>query len=175
MNEHKKWLSEYETFLQSDNVAVPKEISTPVLSKMSKFLNPSAWLVFGKVLGIHLLVGFLSLAVCHQFGMNPFGTNQSLDTWFMAMLGHNGCMIACGVLFTSAGVLTAGYFLKIEELRALKQTQFLQTLALGTVSLALFIIFGAEIALAIAGFWFLGAVAGGILATEFAWKLRRFA
>ena len=48
MNEHKKWLSEYETFLQSDNVAVPKEISTQVLSKMSKILNPSAWLVFGK-------------------------------------------------------------------------------------------------------------------------------
>jgi len=175
MNDHKKWLSEYEAFLQSETTLVPKEVSALVLNKMAKLLNPSAWFVFAKVLGIQTLVGFLSLGVCHQFGMNPFGTDQSLDSWFMSMLGHNGCMIACGALFAGTGVLTAGYFLKIEELRALKQTEFLQTLALGAASLSLFIIFGAEMALTIAGLWFLGAVIGGILATEFAWKLRRFA
>jgi hypothetical protein len=107
--------------------------------------------------------------------MNPFGTDQSLDSWFMSMLGHNGCMVACGALFAGAGVFTAGYFLKIEELRALRQTQFLQTLALSTFSLALFFIFGAEIVFTIAGLWFLGAVIGGILATEASWKLRRLA
>lgn len=175
MNDPKKWVSEYESFLQSESSTVPPEISAQVLNKMSVLLNPSAWLVFAKVLGIHMLVGFLSLGVCHQFGMNPFGTNQSLDSWFMAMLGHNGCMIACGILFTGAGVLTAGYFLNIEELRALKQTQFLQNLALGSFSLLVFVIFGAEIALTIAGLWFLGSIVGGILATQFAWKLRSFA
>lgn len=174
MTDHKKWLTEYESFLKSEDAVVPKEVSLRVLSKMSELLNPSAWLVFGKVLGVQVLVGFLSLAVCHQFGMNPFGTDQSLDTWFMAMLGHNGCMIACGTLFSGAGVFSATFLLKIEELKALKQTKFLQTLALGTFSLALLIFFGAEIALTVAALWFLGAVIGGVLATEAAWKLRRF-
>lgn len=175
MNEHKKWQTEFEDFLKAENTLVPRKVSDPVLDHISQALNPNPWSVFAQVLGIHTLVGFLSLAVCHQFGMNPFGTNQSLDSWFMTMFGHYGCMFACGVLFTGAGVLTAGSILKLEELKALRQTQFLQNLALGGISLILFVTIGAEMAATIAGLWFLGAVLGGIMATEFAWRLRRFA
>ncbi|HVK60442.1 MAG TPA: hypothetical protein VM432_02780 [Bdellovibrionales bacterium] len=172
-DENKKWLNEYQAFLNAEKKPVSQDATTKVFARMSELINPSAWMVFFKVLGIHLAVGFLSLSVCHQFGMNPFGTESSLDNWFMAMWGHNACMIACGTLFLGASILTAGYFLSIEEVRALKRTEFLQALSLGAVSLAIFAVFGAELALAFAGLWLLGALVGGFAATQVVWKLKR--
>ena len=171
--ENKKWLTEYEAFLKSDGSDVSKSAADKVFAAMEPLLNPSAWNVFFKILVIHLGVGMLSLSVCHQFGMNPFGTSMSLDRWFMAMWGHSTCMIACGILFTSLSFLSAGFFLTIEEVRALRRTEFIQTLALGMVSLAVFFALGAELAVTFAGLWLLGAMLGGFLATETLWKLRR--
>lgn len=167
-----KWLNEYETFLNSDEASVPKEATEKVFSRMQELINPSAWTVFFKILAIHLTVGFLSLSVCHQFGMNPFGTESSLDDWFMSMWGHSTCMIACGTLFLSASILTAGYFLSVEEVKALKRTEFVQSFSLGTISLALFAIFGAELAVTFAGLWLLGALVGGYAATQATWFLK---
>ena len=172
MSDQKKWLNEYQAFLNSDEVVVPAEATSKVFSRMQELINPSAWTVFFKVLGIHVAVGFLSLSFCHQFGMNPFGTDSSLDNWFMSMWGHSTCMIACGTLFLSSSILSAGYFLSIEEVKALKRTEFIQTFSLGAVSLALFTVFGAELAISFAGLWLLGALVGGFVATEALWKIR---
>lgn len=168
----KKWLKEYEAFLNSESTNVPKDATERVFSRMQELTNPSAWTVFFKILAIHLAVGFLSLGVCHQFGMNPFGTESSLDNWFMAMWGHSTCMIACGTLFLSASILTAGYFLSVEEVKALKRTEFIQALGLGSISLILFAAFGADLAITFAGLWLLGALVGGFLASEMVWKLK---
>jgi hypothetical protein len=173
MNESKKSLTEYEAFLKFENVAVPKELSARVFSAMKDLLNPSGWAVFFKILGIHITVGFLSLSICHQFGMNPFATNISLDSWFMSMWGHGTCMVACGILFVGLSFLSAGYFLSIEEVRALRRTEFIQTFTLGIVSLMMFAAFGAELALTFAGLWLLGGLIGGFVATEAVWFLRR--
>jgi hypothetical protein len=91
----------------------------------------------------------------------------------MTKWGHNACMIFCGFLFVGLSFLSAGYFLSIEEVRALRRTEFLQTFALGVVSLSIFTAFGAHIALILAGLWLLGAFVGGFLATEAVWKLKR--
>lgn len=172
-DENKQWLVEYESFLQADATVVPKEVTDSVLSAMDPLLHPPVWQVFAKLLGIHLTVGLLSLSVCHQFGMNPFGTEMSLDRWFMAMWGHNTCMIVCGVLFTSLSFLCAGYFLSIEEVRVLRRTGFMQALVLGAISLGIFAFNGAELALTFAGLWMFGALLGGSIASEVVWKMRR--
>jgi hypothetical protein len=168
-------LTEYEAFLQEDNATVPVFLSEKTLGRVKTLLNPSPWIVFLKLLGIHIGVGFLSLSVCHQFEMNPFGTDVSLANWFMAMWGHGVCMVFCGVMFVGTSILAAGLLLSVEELRALKRTEFLQTLALGTTSLAVFGFFGAELAFTFAGLWLLGALIGGFVATEVAFKLREAA
>lgn len=172
-NDPEEWMNDYSEFLNSAQVKVPREVSNRVLGRIHDLLHPSAWLVFGKLLGIHLFVGFLSLSICHQFDMNPFGTNLSLADWFMAEWGHSACMIACGVLFVSLSVLAAGYFLTIEEFRVMRGTEFAQIFALGAVSLFIFWIAGAQLALTFAGLWLLGALIGGFVATEAAWKLKR--
>src|SRR5690606_26669721 len=120
-----------------------------VSKRMEPLLNPSPFRVFGKLLGIHSVVGFFSLSFCHQFELNPFKTSHSLDNWFMAVGGHSVCMIVCGVLFLGLSVLASGYFLSLEEARALRRTGFPQSFALGTLSLILFHSVGAELALTI--------------------------
>lgn len=171
-NDPKEWMKEYSEFVHAEETRVPRELNQKVLSHIQSLLNPSAWMVFAKLLGIHFVVGFFSLGICHQFGMNPFGTTRSMSDWFMDMWGHNVCMVGCGVIFVSFSILAAGYFLTVEEVKALRRTEFLQTLALGAFSLVVFAIFGTELALTFAGLWLLGALIGGFIATEAVWKLK---
>lgn len=174
MNELKneQWLKEYNEFLRHEQ-PLPQDVSNQVFNKISGLLNPSAFVIFAKIFGIHVGVGTLSLAICHQFGLNPFGTKTSLADWFMSVGGHSFCMIGCGVLFTALSILAAGYFLTSEEVRVLRRTEFLQALCLSLVSLAIFAFFGAELALTFGGLWLLGALIGGFAATEVVWQFKK--
>ncbi len=170
----KEWVEEFKDFIQvSENVSVPEVISNQILQHVHKALNPSAILVFLKLFGIHLAVGTLSLAICHQFEINPFGTEKSLADWFMAIGGHKFCMVSCGILFTALSILVAGYFLNTEEVRVLRRTEFLQAFSLSVFSLAAFFFFGAEFALVFVGLWLLGALSGGCAAAEIVWKFKK--
>ena len=167
-----EWLNDYQDFLNSENIQVPKQVNNNLMPKMHSLINPSAWVVFFKILAIHVVTGFLSLSVCHQFGLNPFNTNYSLADWFMHVGGHHFCMLGCGTLFVGVSILAAGYFLTLEEIKALKRTEFLQNLSIGLISLGLFTAFGVEFILSIAGLWLLGGLIGGFVATNAIWKLK---
>ena len=167
-----EWLDDYQEFLSQPKEEVPQKLAENTFLKIQNFLRPSAVKVFLKLLSVHIVTGALSLSICHQFGMNPFNTKQSLADWFMKVGGHHFCMLGCGVLFVGLSVLAAGYFLSVEEVRALKRTEFLQNLSLGLISIGFFAAFGAEMALSIAGLWLLGALVGGVAATGISLKLR---
>ena len=171
-NKNNEWLKDYQEFVNSEET-VPTEINNKVYDRIKSLLNPNSLVVFSKILGIHLGVGFLSLSVCHQFGINPFNTERSLADWMMSVGGHHFCMIGCGILFVCLSILAAGNFLTIEEINALKRTQYLQTLVLGLISLGIFISFGAEFAFGIAALWLLGGFAGGLAATQTILKFKR--
>lgn len=168
------WLNDYQDFLNSDEAKIPNELKEGVFSKVKHLINPSAWTVFFKFLAVHLVMGFLSLSICHQFGLNPFNTERSLADWFMKVGGHHFCMIGCGVFFVGVSILAAGYFLTTEEIKALRRTGFLQNLSIGLISLGLFTAFGAEIATSLAGFWLAGALVGGFVATKAILTMRGF-
>ncbi len=171
-NNNNDWAHDYQEFMNSDKVT-PKNTDQMVLATISKLLNPNASSVFVKILGIHLAVGFLSLSVCHQFGINPFNTERSLADWMMNVGGHHFCMLGCGILFVGLSVLAAGFFLTIEEVNALKRTSHLQTLVLGLMSLGIFLSFGAEFAVGIGAVWLLGGYIGGFAATETVLRLKK--
>lgn len=162
---------DYQDFLDSET-KVPEGLTQTVHKQIATLINPSTWTTFVKLFGVHLVIGMLSLAVCHQFGVNPFGTKNSLSEWFMNMGGHGFCMAACGFFFIGISILAAGYLFTIEELRVLKKNEFVQTLSLGLISLALLAAVGAELALGITLLWLLGGLAGGFLATKTVWKLK---
>jgi hypothetical protein len=172
-NQNQDWLKDYSEFLDADQSSVPSELTASVLANIKQLLYPSATSVFSKIFGIHIITGFLSLAVCTQFGLNPFKTSHSLSDVFMDIGGHGFCMVACGTLFISLSIFLAGFFLTVEETKALRKTEFLQTFALGLISIGLFMAVGAEVALTFGGLWILGGLIGGFAATEILWQLKK--
>lgn len=172
-NQNQDWLKDYSEFLNADEANVPTELTSNVFSKVKQLLYPSPVTVFAKIFGIHVVTGFFSLAVCNQFGLNPFKISHSLSDVFMDVGGHGFCMVACGTLFISLSIFLAGFFLTVEETKALRKTEFLQTLALGLISIGLFMAVGAEVALTFGGLWILGGLIGGFAATEVLWQLKR--
>ncbi len=161
----KDWLEDFKDFVQADGTSVPKEVSDKILKRVHYDLNPSAWLVFAKLLGIHFVVGTLSLAICNQFGLNPFHTDFSLSEYFMKF-GHSTCMALCGVIFIGLTIALGRLFLRREELLVLSRNAPLQVFGLSVLSMAAFIGFGAEIVLGIGILWFLGAMIGGVVAAK---------
>lgn len=165
MRSEKEWLDEFKEFIQTAGAPVPRDVSENILNRVRADLNPSAWVVFAKLLGIHLVVGTLSLAICSQFGLNPFGTSFSLSEYFMTF-GHSTCMVFCGVLFIGLTILLGRLLLQREELFVLSRSAPLQVFGLSVLSLAAFIGFGAEVVLGIGILWFIGAMVGGVMAVK---------
>lgn len=170
-NQKTELQKDYEDFL-SGSAQIPNEVNQRILTTLKKLINPNPWMVFTKLLGFQIVIGFLSLSVCHQFEMNPFHTNFSMADWFMSIGGHSFCMIGCGVFFVGLSLAAAGYFMTVEEVRVIKKNEVLQILSLGLISLTLFALFGAELVLTFAGLWLLGAIIGGFIATETVFRLK---
>lgn len=167
---HKEdWLKEFTEFSNTETEQVPSS----VFVKIKNRLFPNPWIVFGKVAALHAVVGFFSLAVCNQFGLNPFQTSQSLTAVFMKVAGHNLCMILCGIFFMATTYLLANLFLNLEELEVIKRFEWLQTGITGLVSLAAFYFFGADIVGTFAVLWIFGALIGGLISIEGSFRLRR--
>ncbi len=163
---------EYEEFLSFNSNPVPDDVSEKILNDIKKLINPSAWLVFIKLMGFQLVIGLFSMAVCHQFEMNPFRTTASLSDWLMSVGGHSFCMIGCGLFFVGISFMAAGYFMTVEEVRAIKRNETLHIFSVGVVSLSIFALFGAQLVLTFAGLWLLGAIIGGFLATEAVFRFK---
>jgi hypothetical protein len=156
----KEWIEDFQEFVRSDGVPVPEGISKQILAQVHRDLNPSAWMVFVKLLGVHAVVGTLSLAICNQFGITPFQTGFSLSDYFMKF-GHSTCMFLCGVLFVSLSVLLSRSVIQPEELRVLRNKAWFEVFGLSMISLGVFAAVGAEITLAIGLLWLAGAMLGG--------------
>ena len=159
----REWLEDFQEFIQGDGAPVPPGVARTVLAQVQRDLNPSFWLVFAKLLGIHSVVGTLSLGLCNQFGMSPFQTGFSLSEYFMKF-GHSTCMFLCGVIFLGLSVLLCRAAIRIDELRVLQRNVWLQIPVLSMISLGAFAALGAEISLVIGALWFLGAMLGGAAA-----------
>ena len=157
----KEWIEDFQDFVRSEGVPVPENVSRIILSRVQRDLNPSPWLVFLKLLGVHSIVGTLSLGVCNQFDMNPFGTGFSFSNYFMKF-GHSTCMVLCGVLFVGLSITACRIIFRPEEYAILRKNAWLQVFGLSMVSLGVFAAAGAEIVLTIAILWLIGAMVGGV-------------
>lgn len=173
MNKNDKylWSKEYNEFaaLPVDSETIPNGLFESIKNRI--FPNP--WKVFGKVAFLHVVVGFLSLGVCNQFGLNPFQTTYSLSDFFMKSGGHNFCMFACGVFFVATTYLLANLFLTLEEVEAIRKYEWLQSGILALVSIAGFYFLGAELVGTFVALWIGGALFGGLLTIEGSFRLRR--
>ena len=163
---------DFEDFINSSNTQVPGHVKQKTQSTVHGLLNPKSEIIFLKILGIYLVIGFLSLSICHQFGVNPFQTEWSLDRLLMSFGGHQICMLICGILFVGVSLLVSGYFLTLEEVLVLRRHQVLHILTLGLISIGLFAAFGAELILSIGIIWLVGGFIGGVVAITTLWRLK---
>jgi hypothetical protein len=157
----KEWIEDFQEFVKSEGAVVPKDVTATILSRVHKDLNPSPWLVFSKLLGVHAIGGTFSLAICNQFGISPFQTGFSLSDYFMKF-GNSTCMFLCGLIFLSLSLLLSRLLLRPEELVVLKRSAGLQVFGLSMISLGVFAILGAPLALSVALLWLAGAMLGGM-------------
>ena len=165
------WIKELQEFseVQTQSTKVPPTL----FHNLKKRLFPSPWKVFRKISVIHAFVGFLSLGICNQFGLNPFNTTYSLSEWFMKAGGHGVCMVFCGIFFVAATYLLSNLILTLEEIESIRKYQGLQIGILSLGSLAAFYFFGGELVLSFTILWFLGALLGGFISIEGSYFLRR--
>lgn len=169
LGQKNEWLKDFTEF---SNVT-PDQTPASAYARLKKRLFPNPWVVFGKVLGVHAVVGSLSLAVCNQFGLNPFNTQQTLTDWFMKIAGHNFCMLLCGTFFMMITYVLANLILTLEEIESIKRYEWLQTGIVGLVSLAAFHFFGAELIGTFMALWIVGALIGGYVSIEGSYRIRR--
>lgn len=161
MNDNeKKVFAEFKEFL-SHKSSVPQELSQKILESIRRELTPTAVFVFSKIFVVHLVIGTLSLAVCDQFGINPFNTGFSLTEYFMTF-GHSVCMMLCGFLFLSLTTVFSKVVLNRNEFIVLKNNTFIQVFFLSLLSLIFFLLLGAKIVFSAAAFWLIGALLGGV-------------
>ena len=166
-----QWLEEYSEFAKID--AATNAVPENVFKALRERLFPNPWFVFGKVAILHGVVGFLSLVVCNQFGLNPFNTEQSLTDLFMRAVGHNLCMLLCGTFFLGSTYLFANLLLTLEELESVQRHSWTHAGSIGMASLGVFYFFGAELVATFAFLWIIGALLGAYLSIEGSYLLRR--
>ncbi len=140
---------------------------------IKKKLFPSPKLVFIKLLSIHFVVGYLSLAICSQFGLNPFHSSVTLMDYFMKIGGHSFCMFACGLFFMSTTYLSSNAILSLEEIEVFNKFKHIKNSILIFTSLVVFYFMGAHLSIAIAALWLTGALIGSYSITYLNLKFRK--
>lgn len=165
----KAWADDFKLFLEAPEVRPPIHVRDEIFQVVHRDLHPTLWMVLGKLGGIHVFVGSLSLLLCSQFGI---GRGYNLMHAFMDY-GTFACMAFCGALFLGLTVLIAGFVLSNPELKKIRSTGYAPIVLLGVMSLVVLFCFGAEMALNLALFWLFGAVITGALVTEASLGVKR--
>lgn len=165
----KEWAEDFQLFMESSEASPPRHIRDAIFQAVKQDLNPSLPCILTKLGGIHVFAGTVSLFLCSQFG---FGEGYNITHIFMNY-GMLVCMAFCGALFLSLTFFIAGFILSPEELRKIRKTCYAPIFLLSFSSLVIFFIFGAEVALDLALFWFLGASISGALFVEISLGVRR--
>ncbi len=165
-----KWANEFQNFISADTRQPPKSISSEIIERVRKDLNPSQWKVFRKLALIHLGVGFLVLLVCPQFGIGLF-EGMGLTALFMHF-GELVCSTVCGALFLGASMFVSSLALRPEEIRAVRKLEFVQITFLSLISVIVFVLLGATVVATLGMAWMVGSVLGGFGSFELGAQIR---
>ena len=159
-------------FMNSEGINPPGELNNKILDYVKNDLNPSHKIVFGKLLAVQIFIGFFTLIFCPQFNLS-LTNNYELFHYFHHKFGESICMAICGSIFVGSGALLAAYMLKDSEIRKIEGSRFLYYFSIVSIALTVFLLFGADVYLNLAMFWFIGAYVGGLIVFEVNRVIRR--
>jgi hypothetical protein len=176
MNDNKfnnqEWLKEFSTFLSVDEIRPPAHVEAAIKTAVERSLNPNPWSVFSKVAFVQVIVGFISLLFCPQFGFSPTGTMGLMS--ILMSYGMGVCMAGCGFFFLGSSLLSSSLVLRPEEVQVLYRNRFLQIALVSLLAVGTFLCLGAEIFEVLTLSWMGGSIVGGLISLEVGWKFRKW-
>jgi hypothetical protein len=161
---------EYADFLSNTGNRPPQHVTDKLMSIVHSELFPSPWRVLLRLSSIVFLVGLINLTLCPQFGIG-FVRESGLFEMFMSF-GHQACKIFCGAFFLGTGLFLSAFILSPQDLRIIRQHRFLQVSVVSSLALIFFVAAGGTVYFAIASYWLVGAMIGGVLCLEAGYMLR---
>jgi hypothetical protein len=165
-------LMEFAEFVEAQPVAPCRETNDAVYRMVHRTGKPVAWAFLARILLVQTSSGILTLAACPQFGIgadthNPF--LHSLHSFDNPVLYY----LSCGIFFVILGAALNGLLSRRKDLVNLGRGRYAFFILYSFSAFAVFAALGAEIVLAGALFWMLGAVLGNIVGFEMGARLRQ--
>ncbi|MDT8317079.1 MAG: hypothetical protein RQ824_03675 [bacterium] len=168
---NEEWGEEFLEFINAEEVDPPEALSEKVQDEVGRNLTPPIWKILLKFGLIQFAVSFMTLLFCPQFELD-LGLIKHDDAHSKVLLGEAGYMALCGVIFLGSGSLLASMLLRVEELRALKKTEYLYLFLASAVALMIFRQLGSPAIQASYAAWFSGAFGGSAAAFEIIKRLK---
>ncbi|MEX0799377.1 MAG: hypothetical protein WEB87_02925 [Bacteriovoracaceae bacterium] len=164
---------EYEDFLnEASEVSPPGITSAKALNLVREELRPPHGLIMAKLVFLQLFVGLLTLLFCPQFNLS-LTNNHELFHFFHRAFGEEICLALCGGIFVGSSAMVGAYVLKESEALAIQKSKYLHMVLLSGLSVAGFMLFGAEVYLNLIPFWIVGAVGFGALFFKMNFKIKQ--
>jgi hypothetical protein len=151
---------DFQDFIQSQE-SPAKKLDRSVIGLIKQELDPNPWIVFSKLALVQGFIGLITMLFCPQFEFS-LTANHGLFHFFHHHFGEQGCMVACGSVFLGTGAIFASYLLNAGEVRKIKESAFLYYSSIAGLSVALFLMAGAQIYFNLVIFWLAGSILSGI-------------
>jgi len=159
------YAKDYLSFIDSEKIDPPRELSHRVLDIIIAEMKPSHRLVLGKLILIQAFIGTITMIFCPQFSFS-LTSNHDVFHFFHHKFGESICMIICGSIFMGTGALFASFLMKKGEIHRIKESRLLYYLTTSIFFMSIFYILGADIYLRLVSFWLIGSVIGGAIMFE---------
>jgi len=156
-------------FLAIPEEANPTERPAPdLMAAVKRDLEPGFLEMGVRCGGLHVVSTLISLSVCPQFGVGPWGGGHGLMGYFMS-LGDIGCAIACGSFYMGMTALLGRAVFNPDQRRALRAQGWLQFSWLVAASWGLFMLGGqaGAVSLGYGASWAAAAFMTGYLISRF--------
>jgi hypothetical protein len=135
------FLKEFKDFLSTETLHKPSHsLTNQVFKFIENDLRSLNQKVLLKLFIIYFTVGFLTLFICPQFGISPFGGNEGILKFIMPY-GPVVCGAVCGLIFLGLSTVIAFFILKENEKYKLEKNILLFLTSFSLLSLIVFLIF----------------------------------
>jgi len=162
---------ELNEFINSDVMMPPDHITKKLKGTVHQDLSPSLFSILTKVFLIQAIMGYSTLLICSQFGIEVFEI-KGLSEIFQK-LGNVACMSLCGALFLGVGSTATMLILRPEEIRILWRVKNFTYIGFSILFLFIFSQFGSEhLHLSMFASWFAGSLIASYFMLKFVKDLR---
>lgn len=156
-------MKDYLKFIKSDK-KTSSDLDLRIRENISDLQRKDLISLHLKIIFLYTITGFISLAICPQFGLNPFNRSPELIHMFM-QYGTWACGLFCGSLFMGIGALIKFMVLGRKDILLLSRVSTLNITIVSALIYGLFMMIGnrnassfINFSIVFFSFWLLGSI-----------------